>query len=257
MNFRSKFTALSTILKKEIIRILRIWPQTLVPPIITTSLYFVIFGKVLFNNREILVSGESISYIEYLIPGLIIMSIITNAYGSSSSSLFGCKFQKNIEELLVAPIAAWIIILGFTLGGVFRGLINGIMIFITAILFAPITVYSPTLSLTVALLTAMFFSLTGIINAIFAKTFDDISWFPAFILTPMVYLGGVFFSISMLPDTWRFIVTLNPVYHFVDIFRHNLIGVGESHFLSLGGIIIVNILLFILTTFLFQKKLQK
>jgi ABC-2 type transport system permease protein len=158
---------------------------------------------------------------------------------------------------LVAPIAAWIIILGFTLGGVFRGLINGIMIFITAILFAPITVYSPTLSLTVALLTAMFFSLTGIINAIFAKTFDDISWFPAFILTPMVYLGGVFFSISMLPDTWRFIVTLNPVYHFVDIFRHNLIGVGESHFLSLGGIIIVNILLFILTTFLFQKKLQK
>ena len=257
MNFKDKFIALITILEKELIRILRIWPQTLIPPMITTSLYFVIFGRVLFHNRQIIVAGESISYTQYLIPGLIVMSIIINSYSNSSSSLFGCKFQKNIGELLIAPVPIWIIIFGFGLGGVFRGLINGIMIFITASMFESISVYSWSLSLLMALLTAMFFSLIGIINAIYAKTFDDISWFPAFILTPLVYLGGVFFSVSMLSNTWQFVVMLNPIYHFVDIFRYYIIGFGESNFLSLTSIVVCNIMLFILTCLIFQKKMQK
>jgi ABC-2 type transport system permease protein len=257
MNFKRKMIALKTIATKEIIRILRIWPQTLIPPIITTSLYFVIFGKVLFHNRTILIAGENISYLSYLIPGLIIMAIITNSYNSTASSFFISKFQKNIEEMLVSPMPAWAIVLGFAAGGMFRGLINGIMIYFIANLFETVPLYSVPIILFTAVVTAMFFSLAGLINAIFSKTFDDIAWFPAFILTPMVYLGGVFFSIEMLPHTWKIMVILNPVYHFVETFRYGFLDMGDLSITTLCTIVALNIVLFAGTVFIFNKKMQK
>ena len=257
MNVQEKFVALKTILEKEVIRILRIWPQTIMPPIITTSLYFIIFGEILFKDRIITISGVNIAYSDYLIPGLIIMAIINNAYNNSAFSFSISKFHKNIEEIIVAPMPVSIVILGFALGGVVRGLINGLMIFVTVMLFKTIDVYSITITIFIAFLTAMFFSLAGTINAVFAKTFDDISWFPGFILTPMMYLGGIFFSIDMLPNNWRLIAQLNPIYHFVNIFRYNLLGIGEFLSMSLIGIILANILLFALTVLAFKKKMQK
>jgi len=194
---------------------------------------------------------------DYLMPGLIIMAIIRSAYENTSSSFFISKFHKNIEEIMVAPVPPTIVALGFTLGGVSRGLINGLIIFMTTILFRTNDIYSATMVIFVAFLTAMFFSLIGIINAIFAKNFDDISWFPTFILTPMIYLGGVFFSIDMLPNTWKIVAKLNPVYHFINIFRYNLLGVGEFNYASLISIVTTNIILFALTVCAFKKKMQK
>ena len=205
MNYMMNLIGFKTILKKEIIRILRIWPQTLIPPIITTSLYFIIFGEILFKDRFISVDGPEISYSQYLIPGLVAMAIIINSYSSTSSSFFSIKIQKNIEELLVSPLPAWIIILGYTFGGLFRGLTNGLMIFITSLCFEPTSIHSYLMCFSIALLMSFFFSIAGIINAIFSKTFDDIMWFPSFILTPMVYLGGVFFTIEMLPNFWQLV----------------------------------------------------
>ena len=257
MNIQEKFVALKTIVAKEIIRVLRIWPQTIIPPIITTSLYFIIFGEILFKNRTITISGENIAYADYLIPGLIIMAIINNAYENASFSFSIGKFHKNIEEMIVAPMPVPIIILGFALGGAARGLINGLMIFITVMLFKTVSVYSIIMTIFTAFLTAMFFSLAGTINAILARNWDDISWFPGFILTPMVYLGGIFFSIDMLPDNWKLLAKLNPIYHFVNTFRYNLLDTGKFSLISLIGIIIANMLLFIITVSAFKKKMQK
>jgi ABC-2 type transport system permease protein len=257
MNLQMNFIGFKTILRKEIIRILRIWPQTLIPPIITTSLYFIIFGEILFKNRFITVDGQEISYSQYLIPGLVAMAIIINSYSSTSSSFFSMKFQKNVEELLVSPLPTWIIILGYTFGGLFRGMINGCMILITALCFETVDIYSNFMCFSIALLMSFFFYIAGIINEIFSKTFDDIMWFPSFILTPMVYLGGVFFTIEMLPNFWQIITKVNPIYHFIGIFRHSLLGIGEFNYLSFIIIVVFNFILFILATYLFNKKLQK
>lgn len=257
MNYMMNLIGFKTILKKEIIRVLRIWPQTLIPPIITTSLYFIIFGEILFKDRFISVDGQEISYSQYLIPGLVAMAIIINSYSSTSSSFFSIKFQKNIEELLVSPLPAWIIILGYTFGGLFRGLTNGLMIFITSLCFEPTSIHSYLMCFSIALLISFFFSIAGIINAIFSKTFDDIMWFPSFILTPMVYLGGVFFTIEMLPNFWQLVTKMNPIYHFIDIFRHSLLGIGKFNYLSFIVIVIFNFILFITAIYFFNKKLQK
>ncbi|MBY0581234.1 MAG: ABC transporter permease [Rickettsiales bacterium] len=257
MNYMMNLIGFKTILKKEIMRILRIWPQTLIPPIITTSLYFIIFGEILFKDRFIFVDGQEISYSQYLIPGLVAMAIIINSYSSTSSSFFSIKFQKNIEELLVSPLPAWIIILGYTFGGLFRGLTNGLMIFITSLCFEPTSIHSYLMCFSIALLMSFFFSIAGIINAIFSKSFDDIMWFPSFILTPMVYLGGVFFTIEMLPNFWQLVTKINPIYHFIDIFRHSLLGIGKFNYLSFIVIVIFNFMLFITAIYFFNKKLQK
>ncbi|NRA74292.1 MAG: ABC transporter permease [Rickettsiales bacterium] len=256
MDTQKTFIALYTLVKREVIRTLRIWPQTIIPPVITISLYFIIFGEVLFRNKVIITSGQNILYSNYLIPGLVIMAIINSAYSSSSSSFFISKFHKNMEEIMVSPMPIWIIILGFALGGVFRGVVNGLIVFITAIMFVDINIYSIGMAIITAFFIAMFFSLAGIMNAIFAKNFDDISWFPQFILNPMVYLGGVFFSISMLSDSWKIVAQLNPIYYFVSFFRYNLLGIGENFSVTLFGIIAVNILLFLLTVLAFKNRMQ-
>ncbi|MCB1318462.1 MAG: ABC transporter permease, partial [Leptospiraceae bacterium] len=190
------FIPFVTILRKEVVRILRIWIQTLVPPAITMALYFVIFGKLIGSRIGDIVEGYS--YIDFIVPGLIMMSVITNSYGNVVSSFFSAKFQKNIEEMMVAPVPASVIICGYVGGGVLRGILVGVLVLFISLFFTDLSIYSVPILASTIVLTAILFSLAGFMNALFAKKFDDVSIIPTFVLTPLTYLGGVFYSIEML-----------------------------------------------------------
>jgi ABC-2 type transport system permease protein len=229
--------SLWTLTVKEVRRFLRIWVQTLVPPAVTMSLYFVIFGSLIGPRIG---SMDGFDYIQYMIPGLIMLSVITNSYNNVVSSFYSVKFQKSIEELLISPMPNWTILLGFVLGGVCRGVLIGIIVFGVSLLFYPdFTVANPVLTITVLFLTSILFSLMGFINAVFADSFDDISIIPTFILTPLIYLGGVFYSINILPDVWRSISMANPMLYVVNTFREGMLGVSDvSITFSLGMILV-------------------
>lgn len=216
--------AFGTIVYKEVARFMRIWLQTILPPAITMALYFVIFGH-LIGPRIGQMHG--FSYMQYIAPGLIMMAVITNAYSNVVSSLFGAKFQRHIEEILVAPIPDILILLGFVTGGVVRGVLVGLVVTATALCFTELHVDSWGITLAVVVLTAMLFSLAGLINALFAKKFDDISIVPTFILTPLTYLGGVFYSIDMLPPFWQHLSLGNPILYMVNAFRYGMLGVSD------------------------------
>ncbi len=216
--------ALRTLLFKEIRRFARIWPQTLLPPAITTSLYFLIFGK-LIGERIGAVNG--VSYMDYIVPGVILMSVISHSYSNVVSSFYSTKFQRHIEELLVAPVSNWVILAGYIGGGIARGVLVGCVVAAISLLFADITVINWWLAVSVFVLTATLFSLAGFINAIFADSFDDISIIPNFVLTPLSYLGGVFYSVSMLPDIWQKIALANPILYMINAFRYSLIGISD------------------------------
>ncbi|GAA5525994.1 inner membrane transport permease YadH [Microbulbifer aestuariivivens] len=216
--------AFSTIFRREVRRFTRIWPQTLVPPVITMSLYFVIFGSLI--GRRIGEMG-GFSYMEFVVPGLIMMAVITNSYSNVASSFYSAKFQRNIEELLVAPIPNWVIMAGYVLGGVARGLIVGFVVTIIALLFTALEVQHLALTIAIVFLAAVLFSLAGFINAIFANSFDDISIIPTFVLTPLTYLGGVFYSIELLSPFWQGLSKLNPVLYMVNAFRYGVLGVSD------------------------------
>jgi ABC-2 type transport system permease protein len=216
--------AFKTIVKKEIYRFLRIWPQTLLPPAITTTLYFLIFGK-LIGDRIGTIHGAS--YMDYIVPGVILMSVISHSYANVVSSFYSTKFQRNIEELLVAPVPNWIILSGYICGGITRGLLVGTVVAAISLLFTHFVVHHLILALIIAALTATLFSLAGFINAILAESFDDISIIPNFVLTPLSYLGGVFYSVDMLPDIWQIISMGNPILYMVNAFRYGLIGVTD------------------------------
>ncbi|MBQ1782321.1 MAG: ABC transporter permease [Gammaproteobacteria bacterium] len=223
MNQR-QWIALKTIWGKEASRFLRIWVQTLVPPVITMALYFVIFGNLI--GRQIGDMG-GFPYITYIVPGLIMMSVITNSYANVSSSFFSAKFQKSIEEMLVAPVPDWVLVAGFVGGGVARGLLVGIIVTGIALFFTALPIHHLGVLVLTVLLTATLFSLGGLINAIFARTFDDISIVPTFVLTPLTYLGGVFYSISLLPPLWQGVSQLNPILYMVNAFRYGFLGVSD------------------------------
>ena len=229
--------SLWTLTVKEVRRFLRIWVQTLVPPAVTMSLYFVIFGSLIGPRIG---SMDGFDYIQYMIPGLIMLSVITNSYNNVVSSFYSVKFQKSIEELLISPMPNWTILLGFVLGGVCRGVLIGIIVFGVSLLFYPdFTVANPILTVIVLFLTSILFSLMGFINAVFADSFDDISIIPTFILTPLIYLGGVFYSINILPDVWRSISMANPMLYVVNTFREGMLGVSDvSISFSLGMIVV-------------------
>jgi ABC-2 type transport system permease protein len=216
--------ALKTIVKKEVTRFLRIWPQTLLPPAITTALYFLIFGK-LIGNRIGTISGAT--YMDYIVPGIILMSVISHSYSNVVSSFYSTKFQRNIEELLVAPVPNWVILSGYVCGGICRGLMVGIVVALISMLFADIKVLHPGMTITVAILTATLFSLAGFINALLAESFDDISIIPNFVLTPLSYLGGVFYSVEMLPGIWQTLIMGNPIMYMINAFRYGMIGVTD------------------------------
>ncbi|MDW6018905.1 ABC transporter permease [Vibrio plantisponsor] len=218
------WTAFVSLLSKEVTRFTRIWVQTLVPPVITMCLYFIIFGN-LIGSRIGQMNG--FSYMEYIIPGLIMMSVITNSYSNVASSFFSAKMQKNIEELLVAPVPNYVIIAGYVMGGVTRGLLVGALVTFVSLFFVHLNVEHWGVIFLTVFMTSVVFALGGLINAVFAKTFDDISIVPTFVLTPLTYLGGVFYSISLLPEFWQGVSKVNPIVYMVNAFRYGFLGVSD------------------------------
>lgn len=224
MNLALNAVAIATLVRKEVIRVLRIWIQTIVPPAITMTLYFIIFGNLIGRRIG---NMDGFDYMSYIAPGLIMMSVITNSYGNVVSSFFGAKFGRHIEEMLVAPMSNASIIIGHVAGGVLRGMFVGALVTCVALFFTRLEVQHPLITISIVLLSAIVFSLAGFINAIFAKKFDDISIVPTFVLTPLTYLGGVFYSISLLPEFWQNISRLNPILYMVNAFRYGILGTSD------------------------------
>jgi ABC-2 type transport system permease protein len=221
---RTNAVGFQTIVLRELHRIVRIWGQTIVPPAITATLYFIIFGS-LIGGRIGDMGGYS--YIQYIAPGLIMMTVITNSYGNVVSSFFGAKFGKHIEELLVSPLPNWLIVLGYMSGGIARGLIVGAVVTIITLLFTNLHIYNIGVVISAVLLSSIVFSLAGMINAVFAKNFDQISFIPTFVLTPLTYLGGVFYTIKLLPEWAQHISHGNPILYMVNAFRFGFLGVSD------------------------------
>ena len=218
-------TALYTIVRREVMRILRIWGQTLVPPAITMTLYFLIFGGLIGSRVG---EMDGIRYMDFIVPGLVMMSIIQNSYGNISSSFFGAKFGRHIEELLVSPLPPWVILTGYVAGAVLRGLMVGAIVLVIAMFFTQVRIPHPLVTLSTVVLGATIFSLAGFVNAVYAKKFDDIAIVPTFILTPLTYLGGVFYSVKLLPDWAEAATHLNPIFYMVNAFRYGLLGVSDT-----------------------------
>ena len=216
--------ALGTIARREVHRILRIWSQTLVPPAITMTLYFLIFGG-LIGSRVGDMGG--FSYMQFIVPGLVMMSVIQNSYGNISSSFFGAKFGRHVEELLVSPMPNWVILGGYVAGAVLRGLLVGVIVLAIAMLFTTVRIPHPLVTVTSVLLGATIFSLAGFVNAVFAKKFDDVAIVPTFILTPLTYLGGVFYSVTLLPGWAQALTHANPIFYMVNAFRYGLLGTSD------------------------------
>lgn len=240
MNAALLWTGYRTIVRKEVTRILRIWGQTIVPPAITMSLYFIIFGQLI--GRRIGEMG-GFSYIQYIVPGLVIMSVITNSYGNMVSSFFGAKFGHHIEELLVSPQPNWIILCGYVTGAVLRGLMVGSVVMVVSLLFTKITIQHPLILLSVVLLTAVVFALAGMVNAIYAQKFDDIAIIPTFVLAPLTYLGGVFYSITLLPGFWQKVSVVNPILYMVNGFRYGMLGVSDVSLEMTYGVVLAAVVL--------------
>ena len=224
MNIRTQFVALQTILIKETLRFLRIWIQTILPPAVTTALYFIIFGKLIGAQIG---PVEGLSYPQYIAPGLIMMAVITNAYSNVVSSFFSAKFQRHIEEMLVSPLPNTIIGLGFVGGEVARGLAVGGVVAAVSLFFTHLPWQHPLITLAVIVLTSVLFALAGLLNGIYAKSFDDISVVPTFVLTPLIYLGGIFYSIKMLPPFWQAASLFNPILYMINAFRYGILGVSD------------------------------
>jgi len=249
--FNYKITAFNTIVWKEIRRFLRIWVQTLVPPVITISLYFVIFGNLIGRRIG---DMDGYTYMEFIVPGLIMMAVINNSYANVVSSFFSQKYQRSIEELLVSPVPNYVILSGFVIGGVARGLAVGVIATIMSLFFSGLHMHNIFITLMVVLMSSIVFSLGGFINAIFANKFDDISIIPTFVLTPLIYLGGVFYSIDMLPDFWRTISQLNPIFYMVNAFRYGILGVSDINVLfAFFMLVIFTVVLFFLSLWLLHR----
>ncbi|MFG6667945.1 ABC transporter permease [Halomonas sp. HNIBRBA4712] len=224
MNATQTLIALWTLVIKEIKRFTRIWPQTLLPPSITMAMYFIIFGNLIGSRIGAM---DGFSYMDFIVPGLIMMSVITNSYSNVASSFFSNKFQRSVEEMMVSPMPNWVILSGFILGGMARGLGVGLIVTVVSLFFTQLSVEHPFLTVLVVVLTSALFSIGGFINALLANKFDDISIVPTFVLTPLTYLGGVFYSISMLPNFWQGVSMLNPILYMVNVFRYGFLGVSD------------------------------
>jgi ABC-2 type transport system permease protein len=245
------WVALKTIVRKEVVRILRIWSQTLLPPVITQSLYFLIFGK--FVGSRI---GEiqGLSYMAFIVPGLVMMAVINSAYANVVSSFFSAKFQRNIEEILVSPTPHWVIVAGYVMGGILRGIGVGVLVYIVSCFFTKPTVHSFWIVMTFIMLTSVVFSLGGFTNALFATKFDDVAIVPTFVLTPLTYLGGVFYSIHSLPEIWQKVSMLNPILYMVNGFRFGFYGTSDvSVWFSALMLIVLTVVLSVINLRILQK----
>lgn len=251
MNMHFQWVAFQTIFVKEVRRFVRIWPQTLLPPAITMTLYFVIFGN-LIGSRIGDMGG--FDYMQFIVPGLVMMSVIQNSYGNVVSSFYSTKFQRSIEEMLVSPMSSATILLGFVAGGVARGICVGLIVTLLSLFFTELQVQHVLVTILVVVLTAALFSIGGFINAMFANKFDDVAIIPTFVLTPLTYLGGVFYSIDLLPEFWRTVSLFNPVVYMVNTFRYGLLGVSDVDVLgSLAAIILFTVGLFAVALWMLNR----
>lgn len=248
MNFSEQLIAFNTILIREFLRFIRIWIQTIIPPVITMALYFIIFGKLIGSQIGDI---DGYRYMDYIVPGLILMAVITNSYANVVSSFFSAKFQKNIEEMIVSPLPNYIILAGYISGGVARGVTVGITVTAVSMFFSDFQIHSLSITLAVFILTSILFSIAGMINAVYARSFDDITIIPTFVLTPLTYLGGIFYSIKMLPEVWQNVSLGNPILYMINAFRYGLLGVSDIDVTAALAIIIV----FIIVLFAFALNL--
>ncbi|MDV6320121.1 ABC transporter permease [Chromohalobacter sp. HP20-39] len=243
MNAWQTWIALWTLVTKEVRRYMRIWPQTLLPPSITMTMYFIIFGNLIGSRIGPM---DDIPYIDYIVPGLIMMAVITNSYSNVASSFFSNKFQRSVEEMMVSPMPNWVILAGFVVGGASRGLAVGLIVTVVSMFFTDLSIHHPWVTIAVVIMTALLFSIGGFINALVANKFDDISIVPIFVLTPLTYLGGVFYSIHMLPNFWQGVSMINPILYMVNAFRYGILGVSD---IPVGGALVA-IAVFIVVFFM-------
>jgi ABC-2 type transport system permease protein len=248
MRLSAQYNAFKTIAIKEFLRFIRIWLQTVVPPAITVALYFIIFGELIGSQIGDI---DGFSYIDYIVPGLILMAVISNSYANCVSSFFSSKFHRSVEEMLISPLPNYIIVAGYVSGGMLRGIVVGIAVTVVAMFFTRIEIHSYGVTIAVFILTSILFALAGFINAVYAKTFDDISVIPTFVLTPLTYLGGIFYSINMLPELWQKVSLANPILYMINAFRYGLLGVSD---IGLTTAFII-IMLFIAALFIFALRL--
>ena len=248
---RARWTCLKTIVIREYGRIIRIWAQTIVPSAVTSALYFVIFGS-LIGRRVGLMDG--VPYMQYIAPGLIMMAVITNSYGNVVSSFFGAKFGKHVEEMLVAPLPNWVIVLGYVGGGLVRGLLVGGAVTIVSLIFTNLHVHHALVIVGAVVLTSVIFALGGFLNALFAKNFDQVNWIPTFVLTPLTYFGGVFYSITLLPEWARHVSYANPILHMVNAFRYGFLGTSDVNvYVAFSIMIAAAVALFGLAVFFMNR----
>ena len=251
MTLKEQYIAFSTIVVKEFMRFMRIWVQTVLPAMITMGLYFVIFGNLIGSQ---IAPIKGFNYIDYIVPGIILMAMINNSYANVVSSFFSAKFQRHIEEMLVSPMPNYLILLGFVGGGLARGVIIGISVSIVAMFFTNLQFHNFAIVLLVALLTSIMFALAGFINAIYARTFDDISIIPTFVLTPLTYLGGIFYSVDMLPVFWHNVSYANPILYMINAMRYGMLGVSDID-VNIAIVIIVGfvVVLYLYCLYLLRK----
>lgn len=249
--FRVNVVGFYTIVRREIRRVARIWIQTIVPPAITMTLYFVIFGSLI---GERIGNMDGVPYMSFIAPGLIMMAVITNSFGNVVSSFFSGKLHRHLEEMLVSPLIFPTIVTGFVIGGVVRGLCVAALVTFVSLIFTELNVVHPFIALSVVVLTSTVFSLAGLLNAIFAKNFDDISIIPTFVLTPLTYLGGVFFSITLLSDTWQAVARLNPILYMVNAFRYGMLGSSDIPIATAYAIICISLVILYTTVLVLLNR---
>ena len=244
-------TAYYTFVRKEVTRMLRIWSQTFLPSVVTSTLYFVIFGAFIGSQ---LAPINGFSYMQFIVPGLVMMAVITSSYSNVVGGFFTMKFQHNLEEILVSPTPNWVVVLGFVSGGVVRGFLVGVLVLITSLFFTHLVIYNIFILVAAAILTSVLFSLAGLLNGIFAKGFDGISIVPTFVLTPLTYLGGVFYSVSRLPPFWQKVSLFNPILYMVNAFRFGFLGISDTPVVwSFALLIVLTFILFAIALLLFQR----
>lgn len=224
MKLSQQYVAFTTILTKEFLRFIRIWIQTVLPAAITTGLYFIIFGNLIGSQLSDI---GGLTYMEYIVPGIILMAIINNSYANVVSSFYGAKFQRHVEEMLISPMPNYLIVLGYAAGGMTRGLIVGLAVTAVSLIFAEPQLHHVLVTLYVVFMTSLLFALGGFVNAVYAKSFDDISIIPTFVLTPLTYLGGIFYSIDMLPQFWQNVSLINPILYMINAMRYGMLGVSD------------------------------
>lgn len=254
MTPRQKFIAYQTLVIKELVRCFRIWPQTLLPPAITMALYFVIFGRLVGSQIH---AVDGFTYMQYIVPGLVMMSVITNSYMHSSGGFFSMKFQRSIEEILVSPTPNSIVLFGFVTGAVVRGLVVALIVMFISLFFTHLHIDHLLLVLLTILLTSFFFATAGLINGIYARNFDDLSWVPSFVLTPLTYLGGVFFSISMLSPFWQKVALINPIFYTIDLFRYSVLGLSQANIaVEFSVLFLLDAVLFFAALYMIRNSLR-